>query len=81
MPGRVEGRLAERCGDDRIRAETSIRAAAFAFGRSAFGIPNTAKHKVAAAAVERVSQPDLVADIDAMELSLAAKTAVMSTGL
>ena len=32
---------AERCNDDRVRAETAIRAAAFAAGRSVFGIPST----------------------------------------
>jgi hypothetical protein len=64
---------AERCSDDRIRAETATRAAAFMLGRAFFGFPNTSKLKVAAAAVERVSQPDLVADIDVMQMSIATK--------
>jgi predicted Ser/Thr protein kinase len=64
---------AERCSDDRIRAETAIRAAAFAAGRSIFGIPSTAKLKVAIAAVERVAQPDLIADVDKLQMEYAAK--------
>jgi predicted Ser/Thr protein kinase len=65
---------AERCGDDRIRAETAIRVAAFTLGRNMFGIPSTAKVKVAAAAVERVSQPDLVAEIDSLLMQHASKS-------
>ena len=61
--------LAERCGDDRVRAEVAIFSAAYAVERVAFGMPKTSQLKVAAAAVERVAQADLVADVDSLRLT------------
>ena len=57
---------AARCPDERVRADAAIAIAAIALERSSFGIPNTAKLKLAAAAVERVPQRDLLAEVEAL---------------
>jgi predicted Ser/Thr protein kinase len=62
---------AERCDDDRVRAEVAIAVARRALGTALLGAAITAKVRSAEVAVERVAQPDLVADVDALRLELA----------
>jgi predicted Ser/Thr protein kinase len=62
---------AERCNDDRVRAEVAIAVARRALTSSTLGTTITAKVKSADLAVEHVAQRDLVADIDALRLETA----------
>jgi hypothetical protein len=57
---------AARCPDERVRADAAITMASIALERWPFGIPSTTKLKLAAAAVERVPQPDLTAEIESL---------------
>ena len=62
---------AERCNDDRVRAEVAIAVARRALTGGTLGTTITAKVKSAAVAVERVKQRDLVADVHALRLEIA----------
>jgi hypothetical protein len=62
---------AERCDDDRVRAEVAVSVARHPLGTAVLGAAITAKVRSAEVAVERVAQPDLVADVDALRLEIA----------
>jgi hypothetical protein len=62
---------AERCSDDRLRAEVAIAVARHALTSSTLGTAISAKVKSAAVAAERVAQRDLTADVDALRLETA----------
>ena len=55
---------AERCGDDRLRAETALSTAQHMIGNEWLSEGVTAKLRLADAAVHRVAQRDLTAQID-----------------
>jgi hypothetical protein len=55
---------AERCGDDRLRAETALAAAHHMIGNEWLSEGVTAKLRLADAAVQRVAQRDLTAQVD-----------------
>ncbi|MEO8706332.1 MAG: protein kinase [Kofleriaceae bacterium] len=62
---------ADRCADDRVRAETAVTVAKFALGSSFLGTGISAKVKLAGVAVDRVKQPDLVAEMDLLRMETA----------
>ncbi len=62
---------AERCNDDRVRAEVAISVARHALTSGTLGAAISAKVKSAGVAVERVAQRDLTADVDALLLETA----------
>ena len=62
---------AESCGDDRIVAEIALANARQALAQSFLGNAISAKIKRAATAVERVSQADLLAELDALRMETA----------
>ncbi|HEU4728965.1 MAG TPA: carboxypeptidase-like regulatory domain-containing protein, partial [Kofleriaceae bacterium] len=61
---------AERCGDDRVLAETALAAARHMMDSEWLSAPVTAKLRLAEAAVHRVEQRDLDAQIDLMRVEL-----------
>jgi hypothetical protein len=65
------GQDSERCGDDRVRAEVATLSAQHAFGGVFLGAALSGKINIAASAVQRVAQPDLLADIDMLRLQIA----------
>jgi predicted Ser/Thr protein kinase len=62
---------AERCGDDRLRAETALAAAQNMIGNEWLSEGVTAKLRLADAAVHRVAQRDLAAQVDLIRSSTA----------
>ena len=62
---------AERCDDDRVRAEIALAAARHALTSGTLGAAISAKVKSAEVAVERVAQRDLTASIDRLRLETA----------
>jgi hypothetical protein len=62
---------AERCNDDRVRAEVAVGAARHALTSGTLGTAISAKVKSADVAVERVAQRDLVAGVDSLRLETA----------
>ena len=62
---------AERCGDDRVRAEIALAAARHALTSGTLGAAISAKVKSAEVAVERVAQRDLTAGIDRLRFETA----------
>ncbi len=62
---------AERCNDDRVRAEVAIAIARHALTSGTLGAAISARVKSAGVAVERVAQRDLTADVDALRLETA----------
>ncbi len=71
----------ERCEDERVRADAAIHAA-LAATRTEFlaaSIPKKLRH--AEVAVARVSQPDLVAELDVVRLNLAARAESLDVAL
>jgi hypothetical protein len=62
---------AERCSDDRLRAEVAVAAARHALTSGTLGAAITAKVRSADVSVERVAQRDLTADVDALRLETA----------
>jgi hypothetical protein len=65
---------AERCNDDRVRAEVAIAVVAHALARSTLGEALGTKLARAEVAVERVAQRDLAADLDLFRLEIARQT-------
>jgi hypothetical protein len=65
---------AERCGDDRVLAETAIAAAQTMMSNEWLSAPVTAKLRFAEAAAQRVSQRDLTAQIDLMRAEVASRS-------
>jgi hypothetical protein len=64
---------AERCGDDRVLAETAIATARYMLDSEWLGATVTAKLRLADAAAHRVAQADLVAQIDLMRVEAATR--------
>ncbi|HEU0032202.1 MAG TPA: protein kinase [Kofleriaceae bacterium] len=62
---------AERCDDDRERAEVAIVGAKLAADSGFLGTTITAKLKLAEAAVDRAIQPDLVSELDLLRMEIA----------
>jgi len=62
---------AERCNDDRVRAEVALGAARHALASGTLGAAISAKIRSADVTVERVAQRDLTAEIDALRLETA----------
>jgi hypothetical protein len=62
---------AERCGDDRVLADTAISAAQHMMDNEWLSAAVTAKLRLADAAVHRVAQRDLSAQIDLMRVEIA----------
>ncbi len=62
---------AERCDDDRVRAEVATVSARHALAGVFLGAPVSGKVNLAATAVQRVAQPDLLAQIDLLRLEIA----------
>ncbi|HEX3766242.1 MAG TPA: protein kinase [Kofleriaceae bacterium] len=62
---------AERCGDDRVLAETAISAAQHMLDNEWLSAAVTAKLRLADAAAHRVEQRDLIAQIDLMRVEIA----------
>ncbi|HEY0483552.1 MAG TPA: protein kinase [Kofleriaceae bacterium] len=62
---------AERCGDDRVLAETAISAAQHMMDNEWLSAAVTAKLRLADAAAHRVGQPDLIAEVDLMRVETA----------
>jgi hypothetical protein len=62
---------AERCSDDRVRAEVALAAARHALTSGTLGAAISTKVKSAEVAVERVAQRDLTAGIDWLRLETA----------
>ena len=62
---------AERCGDDRVRAEVALVVANQAFEGSFLGAGISSLLKSAEVAVERVAQPDLNAELDGLRAEVA----------
>jgi predicted Ser/Thr protein kinase len=62
---------AERCGDDRVLAETAIATAQHMMENEWLGATVTAKLRLADAAAHRVAQRDLIAQIDLMRVEAA----------
>jgi predicted Ser/Thr protein kinase len=62
---------AERCGDDRVLAETAIATARQMMANEWLGATVTAKLRLAEAAAHRVAQRDLIAEIDLMRVAAA----------
>ena len=65
---------AERCSDDRVRAEVAVAVARHALTSGTLGSAITAKVKSAEVAVARVAQRDLTADVDALRLETARRS-------
>jgi hypothetical protein len=64
---------AERCGDDRVLAETAIATAQHMIANEWLGATVTAKLRLADAAAHRVAQRDLTAEIDLMKVEVATR--------
>jgi len=64
---------AERCGDDRVLAETALFAAHYVMDNEWLSAAVTAKLRLADAATQRVAQRDLVARIDLMRVEAASR--------
>jgi predicted Ser/Thr protein kinase len=64
---------AERCGDDRVLAETALATAQHMMANEWLGATVTAKLRLADAAAHRVTQRDLTAQIDLMRLEAATR--------
>jgi hypothetical protein len=62
---------AERCGDDRVLAESALAAAGYAMENEWLGETMTTKLRLAEAAVNRVEQRDLTARVERMRASVA----------
>jgi len=62
---------AERCGDDRVLAETALATAQYMMDNEWLSATVTAKLRRAEAAVQRVAQRDLIAQIDLMRVEAA----------
>jgi predicted Ser/Thr protein kinase len=62
---------AERCRDDRVRAEVALAGARYALKSGFLGTTISAKVQLASAAIERVPQQDLTAAIDVLRLATA----------
>ena len=62
---------AERCGDDRVLAETAISTAQHMMGNEWLSAAVTAKLRLADAAARRVAQRDLIAQVDLMRVEVA----------
>jgi len=62
---------AERCDDDRVRAEVATGSARHALAGVFLGAAVSGKVNLAATAVKRVAQPDLEAEIDLLRLEIA----------
>jgi hypothetical protein len=62
---------AERCGDDRVLAETALATAQYMMDNEWLSATVTAKLRRADAAVQRVTQRDLIAQIDLMRVEAA----------
>jgi predicted Ser/Thr protein kinase len=62
---------AERCGDDRVLAETAIAAAQHMMDNEWLSATVTAKLRLADAAAHRVEQRDLIAQVDVMRVEVA----------
>jgi predicted Ser/Thr protein kinase len=62
---------AERCDDDRVRAEVATGSARHALAGVFLGTVVSGKVNLAATAVKRVAQPDLEAEIDLLRLEIA----------
>jgi hypothetical protein len=62
---------AQRCGDDRVVAQAALASAEFAIGNEWLGATTTAKLRLAEAAVQRVPQRDLTAEIDVLRARVA----------
>lgn len=66
-------RAAQRCGDDRVVADIALSAAMWALRDRTLDAQAPSKLRRAETAVEKVSQPDLDADLDMMRAELAAR--------
>ncbi|HEY0195230.1 MAG TPA: serine/threonine-protein kinase [Kofleriaceae bacterium] len=75
------GQDAERCGDDRVLAETAVVAARRALDAEWLSASVTNKLRLADAAVHRVEQADLDAYIDTMRLDVARRTENLAEAL
>jgi predicted Ser/Thr protein kinase len=64
---------AERCGDDRVLAETAIATARYMMDNEWLSATVTGKLRLADAATHRVAQRDLTAQIDVMRLEAATR--------
>ena len=64
---------AERCGDDRVLAETALAQARYVLDNEFLSATVTAKLRLADAAVQRVAQRDLKATIDRMRARIATR--------
>ena len=62
---------AERCGDDRVLVETALASARFMMDNEWLSATVTTKLRLADAAIQRVAQRDLKAEIDLMRVELA----------
>ncbi|MBA3396067.1 MAG: carboxypeptidase regulatory-like domain-containing protein, partial [Deltaproteobacteria bacterium] len=62
---------AERCDDERVRAEIALTTAALAFESAMLGTTITSKLKLAEVASQRVSQPDVAAAIEGLRSEVA----------
>ena len=62
---------AERCGDDRLRAETALATAQHMIGNEWLSEGVTAKLRLADAAVNRIAQRDLTAQVDLIRTATA----------